>query len=110
MLTMTQDLRLSRPSLPLEVIQKVRSWTRNKMDITIGQQLVVTAFFAMRSCECSDMDSGRLPSVIGADDILLGRVGRKLWLATKARDRLRDADAVTIMFRKHYKNGTKEQQ
>ena len=46
-------------AVPLEVIRKVRSWTRNEMDVAIGQLVVVAFFFAMRSCEFSDVRGQR---------------------------------------------------
>ena len=91
-------------AVPLEVIRKVRSWTRNEMDVAIGQLVVVAFFFAMRSCEYCDVGSGRLSTVVRTDDVRFRKNGETL--TTTDRDRLRDADTVTITFRRQ-KNGYK---
>ncbi|KAI2491172.1 hypothetical protein MHU86_23399 [Fragilaria crotonensis] len=82
---------------------KVRSWARNETDIAIGQ-LVVVAFFAMRSCEYSDVGSRRTTSVIRVDDVRFRQKGQDL--QTIDRGQLENADTVSITFRRQ-KNGDK---
>ena len=72
------------------------------MDIAIGQLAVVAFFFAMQSCEYSDVRSGRLSTVVKTDDVRFRKNVETL--TTTARDCLRDADTVTITFRRQ-KNG-----
>ena len=92
-------------AVPLEVIRKVQAWTRNEMEVAIGQLVLVVAFsFAMRSCEYSDVGSGRLSSMVITDDVRFWKNGETL--TTTDRDRLRDADTVTITV-KRQKNGGK---
>ena len=91
-------------ALPLEVIRKVRSWARNETDIAIGQLVVVAFFFAMRSCEYSDVGSRRTTSVIRVDDVRFRQKGQDL--QTTDRGQLENADTVTITFRRQ-KNGDK---
>ncbi|KAI2510348.1 hypothetical protein MHU86_4072 [Fragilaria crotonensis] len=91
---------MPQPVIPLEVIRKVRSWARNELDVA-----VVTAFFlAMRSCKYSDVGSGRLTSVVRVDNIRFRKRGEALM--TSSHEKTRDADAVTITFRRQ-KNGDK---
>jgi hypothetical protein len=85
-------------AIPLEVIRKVRSWSRNELDVAIGQLVVTAFFFAMRLCEYSDVGGGRLMSVIRLDDVRFRRQGETL--PTRDQIQLQDADAVTVMFRK----------
>ncbi|KAI2498218.1 hypothetical protein MHU86_16300 [Fragilaria crotonensis] len=91
-------------ALPLEVIRKVRSWARNETDIAIGQLVVVAFFFAMRSCEYSDVGSRRTTSVIRVDDVRFRQKGQDL--QTIDRGQLENADTVSITFRRQ-KNGDK---
>ncbi|KAI2511527.1 hypothetical protein MHU86_2963 [Fragilaria crotonensis] len=77
-------------ALPLEVIRKVRSWARNETDIAIGQLVVVAFFFAMRSCEYSDVGSRRTTSVIRVDDVRFRQKGQDL--QTIDRGQLENAD------------------
>ncbi|KAI2503360.1 hypothetical protein MHU86_11080 [Fragilaria crotonensis] len=91
-------------ALPLEVIRKVRSWARNETDIAIGQLVVVAFFFAMRSCEYSDVGSRRTTSVIRVDDVRFRQKGQDL--QTTDRGQLENADTVSITFRRQ-KNGDK---
>ncbi len=91
-------------AIPLEVIRKVRLWSRNELDVAIGQLVVTTFFFAMGSCEYSDLGGGRLTSVIRVDDVRFRRQGETL--PTRDQIQLQDADAVTVTFRKQ-KNGDK---
>jgi hypothetical protein len=89
-------------AIPLEVIRKVRSWARNQLDVAIGQLVVTAFFFAMRSCEYSDVGSGRRTSVVRVDDIRFRKGGEVVDKAEK--EFLGDADTVTITFRRQ-KNG-----
>ncbi|KAI2490964.1 hypothetical protein MHU86_23596 [Fragilaria crotonensis] len=106
----TETLRRRGPrtypqqALPLEVIRKVRSWARNETDIAIGQLVVVAFFFAMRSCEYSDVGSRRTTSVIRVDDVRFRQKGQDL--QTTDRGQLENADTVSITFRRQ-KNGDK---
>ena len=93
-----------KQAVPLEVIRKVRSWTRNEMEVMIGQLVVIAYFFAMRSCEYSDVGSRRLSSVVRMDDVRFRKNGEAL--TTTDQERLRDADTVTITFRRQT-NGDK---
>ena len=63
-------------AVPLEVMCKVRSWTRNEMDVAIGQLVVVAFFFAMQSCEYSDVGSGKLSTVVRTKTSVSGRTER----------------------------------
>ncbi|KAI2512435.1 hypothetical protein MHU86_1888 [Fragilaria crotonensis] len=94
-------------ALPLEVIRKVRSWARNETDIAIGQLVVVAFFFAMRSCEYSDVGSRRTTSVIRVDDVRFRQKGQDL--QTTDRGQLENADTVSITFRRQ-RTGTKARQ
>ena len=80
-------------AVPLEVIRKVRSWSRNESDVAIGQLVVTAFFFAMRSCEYSDAGGRRLTSVIRVDDVRFRKQGETL--STKDQSQLQNADAVT---------------
>jgi hypothetical protein len=91
-------------AIPLEVIRKVQSWSRDELDVAIGQFVVTAFFFAMRSCEYSDVGGGRLTSVIRVDDVRFRRHGETLPSAEQTQSQ--DADAVTVTFRKQ-KNGDK---
>ncbi|KAI2490976.1 hypothetical protein MHU86_23578 [Fragilaria crotonensis] len=92
-------------AIPLEVIRKVRSWSRNELDVAVLGQLVVTAFFfAMRSCEYSDAGGGRQTSVVRVDDVRFRKLDKVL--TTFSYEQTRDADTVTITYRQQ-KNGDK---
>jgi hypothetical protein len=85
-------------AIPLEVVKRIRSWKGNDLDVAVGQ-LVVSAFlFAMRSCEYSDVESGRLTEVIQLDDIRFRRRGEVL--TNRDTSQLPSADTVSITFRK----------
>ena len=74
------------------------------MDVVIGQLVVVASFTPMRSCEYSDVGSGRLSTVVRTADVRFWKNGETL--TTTDQDRLRNAYTVTIMFRRQ-KNGDK---
>ncbi|KAI2490850.1 hypothetical protein MHU86_23703 [Fragilaria crotonensis] len=77
---------------------------KKETDIAIGQLVVVAFFFAMRSCEYSDVGSRRTTSVIRVDDVRFRQKGQDL--QTTDRGQLENADTVTITFRRQ-KNGDK---
>jgi hypothetical protein len=91
-------------AIPLEVIRKVRSWSRNELDVAVGQLVVTAFFFAMRSCEYSDVGGGRRTSVVRVDDVRFRKQGETL--TTFSYEQTRNADAVTITYRQQ-KNGDK---
>jgi hypothetical protein len=75
-------------------------------DEAIGQ-LVVTAFFAMRSCEYSDAGRGRITTVVTINDaVLFCKDGETI--TTDDQELMRHADTVSITFRKQKNrdNGT----
>ncbi|KAI2497933.1 hypothetical protein MHU86_16539 [Fragilaria crotonensis] len=91
-------------AIPLEVIRKVRSWSRNELDVAVGQLVVTAFFFAMRSCEYSDVGGGRRTSVVRVDDVRFRKQDETL--TTFSYEQTRNADAVTITYRQQ-KNGDK---
>ena len=87
-----------QPAIPLEVIRKVRAMRGSDHETAIGQ-LVVTAFiFAMRSCEYSDVKSGRLTTVVKVADVAFRTNGDII--PSDNFGRTSRADSVSITFRK----------
>ena len=67
-------------------------------DTAVGQLVVVAFFFAMRSCEYSDVEAQRRTAVVQVRDITFWKGSERLGL--HQTDEIRNADAVSITFRK----------
>ena len=67
-------------------------------DTAVGQLVVVAFFFAMRSCEYSDVEAQRRTAVVQVRDITFWKGSERFGL--HQTDEIRNADAVSVTFRK----------
>jgi hypothetical protein len=66
--------------------------------VAVGQLVVVAFFFAMRSCEYTDVEAQRRTTVVRVRDVTFWKENERIEL--EQADDIRNADAVSITFRK----------
>ena len=82
----------------MEVVRHLRDARDTAQDTAVGQLVVVAFFFAMRSCEYSDVEAQRQTTVVQVKDITFWKGSERVGL--QQADEIRNADAVSITFRK----------
>ena len=83
-------------ALPLEVLDRARRMDANDREVAVGQLIAAAFFFAMRSCEYSEVQGQRMTTVVGIDEV-------RFWVKneqvrTDDLAQLRRADAVSVTF------------
>ena len=67
-------------------------------DTAVGQLVVVAFFFAMQSCEYSDVEAQRRTTVVQVRDVTFWKGSEQVGL--HQTDEIRNAGAVSVTFRK----------
>ena len=85
-------------AITVEVVRHMRLARDTTQDTAVGQLVVVAFFFAMRSCEHSDVEAQRRTTVVQVRDVTFWKGSERVGL--HLTDEIRDADAVSVTFRK----------
>ena len=85
----------------MEVVRHLRRLLDTAQDRSVGQLVVVAFFFAMRSCEYSDVESPcRRTTLVQVRDVTFWKEQGSKRVQRDHTDDIRNADAVSITFRK----------
>jgi hypothetical protein len=80
----------------VEVVRHQRLSRDTAKDTAVGQLVVVAFFFAMRSCEYSDVEAQRRTTVVQVGDVAFWKGSEHVGL--HQADEIRNADTVSITF------------
>jgi hypothetical protein len=91
-------------AIPAAVVSIVEAAKATELHRAVGQLVVGAFFFAMRSCEFSDVGSPRRTRIVTVQDVEFRRNGRRI--EHDQPDEMEAADTVSVTFRTQ-KNGEK---
>ncbi|KAI2493659.1 hypothetical protein MHU86_20874 [Fragilaria crotonensis] len=98
-----EDPEPKRPqAIPAAVVAVVAKAGATEIQQAVGQLVVGAFFFAMRSCEYSEVNGNRRTRILRVADLDFRKDGRSVDLAEAQR--LREADTVSVTYR-NQKNG-----